>query len=469
MRLLHYSDVENAHDDPDRIGRLAGLVDALRDEETLVCGTGDNVAPGVLPLVTRGEQSLAFFDGVAPTVSTFGNHDFDFGPDRARELVDRSPQEWVSANVYDDDGRFAGVDPWTIRRAAGRSVGFVGVTDPKTSAMNPEAADLEFTDPVAATEAAVADLRSRDVDRVVVLSHLGRGDERLAAACDVDVVLGGHVHSERIERVAETVLTRPGSGGECVLEVDLETDEVTRHPVADAPRDEAVVDRYRALLDDAGLDEVVGAVEEPIRRREREAFRGESRVGNFVADAYRWAAEREHEGSVPVVGLQNSGGIRTGPALEGEVTVFDMVSLVPFEEPVVVLELSGAALLDTFREAAVTTGFGESDWWHAHVSGARLVYDHVDDELLEAEVGGRPVDPTARYRLATSEFLTHTDEEFPTLTGADAALTLDTQYEVLAGYARTVGVAAECDGRIHRNGVEAATGASGATGEQPEL
>jgi 2',3'-cyclic-nucleotide 2'-phosphodiesterase (5'-nucleotidase family) len=91
VRLLHYSDIENAHDDPDRVARLAGLIDELRGEDAVVCGTGDNVAPGVLPLVTRGEQALDFFEVVDPDFSTFGNHDFDFGIDRTAELVARSP------------------------------------------------------------------------------------------------------------------------------------------------------------------------------------------------------------------------------------------------------------------------------------------------------------------------------------------------------------------------------------------
>ncbi|PSQ39708.1 bifunctional metallophosphatase/5'-nucleotidase, partial [Halobacteriales archaeon QS_9_68_42] len=292
----------------------------------------------------------------------------------------------------------------------------------------------------------------RGADHVVVLSHLGRADDRLAAACDVDVILGGHVHSERIERVAGTLLTRPGDGGRAVLEVDLERREVTRHAVEEAPLDATLADRYRTRLEEAGLGEVVANVEEPIARTEREAFRGESRVGNFVADAYRWAAERELGTDPPVVGLQNSGGIRTGPPLAGAVTVADLVSLVPFEEAVAVVELSGADLRSVLREAGDTTGFGEADWWHAHLSGARVVYDYAEEVVLEAQVRGETVDDS-RYRLAVSEFLLNTDAEFPTLTERDAVSRLDTQYEVLTDYARSVGIDPELEGRIVRRGL----------------
>jgi len=91
LRILHYSDVENAYDDPERVGRLAGTIDAHRDDRTVVVGTGDDTAPGVLALRTEGRQALDFFRAVAPDVETFGNHDFDFGTDSLREIVAESP------------------------------------------------------------------------------------------------------------------------------------------------------------------------------------------------------------------------------------------------------------------------------------------------------------------------------------------------------------------------------------------
>ena len=452
MRLLHYSDIENAHDDPDRIGRLAGTIEALRDDRTLVCGTGDNVAPGVLPLVSEGGIALEFFDAVSPAVETFGNHDFDFGPDRTEEIVQRSPQQWLSANVRRRGGPFANVDPWWIARVDDDSVGFFGLTDPATPPAGDGRDTIEFRDPIPAARDAIDALRDRDVDYVVALSHLGRQDDRLAATCDIDVVLGGHVHSERVERVAETVLTRPGSGAETLLEIDLPSRNVVRHEVSEGPLDSELAARYRKRLSETGLDSAVGRVSEPIGRTDAEAFRGESRVGNFVADAYRWAAERAVGSELPVVGLQNSGGIRTGPPLSGTVTAADLVGLVPFDEPLVVAELSGWELRSVFAEGADTPGFGESDWWHAHLSGAQLTYDHHDDRLHEATVGGDPVVDSATYRLAVSEFLLHTDVEFPTITERHAVDRLDTQYEILIEYADAVGIDPSLEGRIVRNG-----------------
>jgi 2',3'-cyclic-nucleotide 2'-phosphodiesterase (5'-nucleotidase family) len=460
LRLLHYSDVENAYDDPERVGRLAGTLLARGGPDALVCGTGDNTAPGVLALRTEGEQSLDLFGAVGPDVETFGNHDFDFGARRTLELVERSPQRWLSANVRPEGtppggepfGAGVGVRPWTVLEADGARVGLFGLTDPHTPDINPAADGLAFRDPVPAAEEAVAELRARDVDYLVALSHLGRGDEALAAAVDVDVVLGGHVHSESIERIDGTVLTRPGVNGEVVMEVSLPDGEVTRRAVADGPLYEPVAASLRDRMAAEGLTEVVARAPEPVERTERTCFRGESRIGNFVADAYRWAA-LEAGFAEPVVGLQNSGGIREGPPLSGAVTLGDLMSVIPFPERVAVLDVPGSVLRSAFAEAGRNVGFGESGWWHAHVSNARLEYDHGAGELVRASVDGRPVEGARRYRVATSEYLLHTEGEFPSLIPELRVGTLDVQYEVLAAYARAEGIAPRIEGRVVRHGL----------------
>jgi 2',3'-cyclic-nucleotide 2'-phosphodiesterase (5'-nucleotidase family) len=455
-RLLHYSDVENAYDDPDRIGRLAGLVRSLRDDDTLVLGTGDNTAPGVLSMVTEGRQALDFFAAVTPDADTFGNHDFDYGPDAITEIVRESPQTWVSANVAWADGerggerfaREAGVVPSTVVAADGATVGLTGVTEPKTGSMCPGATGLAFTDPVAAVRRESARLREQGVDAVVVLSHLGSGDDELARETDVDAILGGHVHSRRVECVADTLLARPGANARGLLEVDLDSalsvDAVTVHDPADAPLHESVADAMDARRADAGLDEVVGHVDEPITRDRAVKHTGECRIGNFIADAYRWAADAD-------VGLQNSGGIREGPPLAGDVTVADLVSVVPFDEPVTVAKLSGRELRQLCREADGEHVQAVADRWHAHVSNGLTI--RRDGSGVEAvHLDGVPLSTDDTYTVATTDYLFHTDHEFPVLDEQHRVERLSTQYEVLAAYARERGIDPAVEGRIRQAG-----------------
>ncbi|WP_327052337.1 bifunctional metallophosphatase/5'-nucleotidase [Halomicrococcus gelatinilyticus] len=444
LRILHYSDVENAYDDPDRIGRLAGALDGLDGEDALVVGTGDNTSPGVLALATEGRQALDFFDAVDPDVATFGNHDFDHGPAPTRAIVADSPQTWVTANVRADGERFAAAETrrTAVVRADGTSVGFTGVTTPRTTSLTPEATGLTFADPVTAATDAVADLRERGVDHVVVLSHLGRGDDDLARAVDADVVLGGHVPTGRIDRVDGTLVTRPGDGGEAVVEVDLGVGTATRHETATAPRDDAVARALDERMAAAGLDEVVARVDDPLVRTEATLFGGESRVGNFVADAYRWATGAD-------VALQNSGGIRSGDPVEGTVTVADLVSLLPFEEPVAVAELSGTELRRAFEQAVdPSLGFAEEGWFHAHVSGAELAWNPETGDVDTLRVDGDPLDPAATYTLATSDYVLHTDDEFPAIEESQRVSTGRVQYETLVEYARETGIDPSVEDRI---------------------
>jgi 2',3'-cyclic-nucleotide 2'-phosphodiesterase (5'-nucleotidase family) len=444
-RLLHYSDVENAYDDPERIGRLAGVLRELDGEDALIAGTGDDTSPGVLALATEGRQALSFFEAVDTDVETFGNHDFDYGPAATRDVVADSPQTWVSANVRKNGDLFGadeGVVPWTVLEVDGDRVGFFGVTDPTTASINPEAGGLEFTDPMAAAERAVDALRIEGVDYVVALSHLGKDDDELARRVDVDAVLGGHVHDERVATVGGTVLTRPGVNGRVVMEVSLPDGEVTRHGVAGGPLDADVADALRANERDAGLDEVVATVEDPVARDRDAAFGGESRLGNWVTDAYRWATGAD-------VGLQNAGGIREGDPIAGEVTAADIVGLVPFEEPIDVAELTGAELLDVLAEGAGDHVAFEADGeWHAHVSGAEVVFDRDAGEVVAARVDGEPVDPGATYALATSSYLLYTDHEFPSLTEDHRVESGDLQYDVLVDYASEHGIEPSLEGRV---------------------
>ena len=460
VRLVHYSDIENVFDAPERAARLAGRIRALDGPDAAVVATGDTTAPGVLSLVAGGRQILEFYAATDTALDTFGNHEFDYGPDALRGTVADAPAEFVSANVRDEDGepfgRAEGVVPWTTREVDGATVGFVGVTDPATDSLNPMAAPLSFDDPVAAAREALADLDRTvgNVDHRVVLSHLGSGDDELARALDVDAVLGGHVHSPRNEYVDGTLLVRPGVNGEVVVEVELDARPVATLHERDGT--EPLGDLQSALearMREADLDEVVGQVTDPIPRTGEVVHGGECRVGNFVADAFRWAHDAD-------VGLSNAGGLRQGDPWTDDVTKADLISLIPFEEPVVLVSLTGEALRSVLREmAAPDVDFGEDDWWHGHVSNARVVWDADREALVEASVGGEPIDPETTYTVATSEYLLHSDHEFPTLEQRHRIGEADIQYEVLAAYAREHGIDPSIEGRIEiRNRAAAADG-----------
>ena len=231
-RILHYSDLETALDDPEQAAALAGTVAARRDDRTVVVGSGDNTAPGALSLATEGRAALDVFRALAPDADTFGNHDFDFGPATARDLAAAAPQPWLCANAAQDGERFAAdaTRPSTLVDAGGTPVGIVGVAHPKTDEINPAADPVEFSDPVPVVREEAATLRDAGAEHVVVVSHCGRGDARIARGTDVNAVLGGHVHDVHTDVIDGTAVVRPGRAGTHVSEVALGgTPSVTIH------------------------------------------------------------------------------------------------------------------------------------------------------------------------------------------------------------------------------------------------
>jgi 2',3'-cyclic-nucleotide 2'-phosphodiesterase (5'-nucleotidase family) len=445
MRLLHYSDLENVYDRPERAGRLAACIDAERDDETVVVGTGDDVGPGVLPMVEEGAQAVDLFRALDADVETFGNHDFDYGLDAVRRVVRESPQTWVSANVCEDGDPFAadaGVVPTTVVERSGRRVGFVGVSDPDSSI--PES--LTVTDPASAVRERAADLRAEGVEWVVALAHVH--DERLtdlAGAADLDVILAGHVHGEQCERVDGTLVVRPGANGRVVREVELGKEtRTTRRAVERYPCRGRVADRLRTRMAENGLSEVLDHVSDPIERDRRACFAGERRVSNFLADAYRWAGDAD-------VGYYDTGMLRSGPPLSGAVTVADVMGLAPFAADLCVASVSGEALRK-LAEATVVADeraariSGEEAWW-GQFSGMAVVWDRAAGAVREVRVGGDTLDPDAEYAVATTEYIVATDE-FPGVTRADVTEVVGVQYDALVEYARKYGVEAPMDGRI---------------------
>jgi 2',3'-cyclic-nucleotide 2'-phosphodiesterase (5'-nucleotidase family) len=446
LRVLHYSDLETALDDPVRSAALAGTIDALADAETVVVGSGDNTAPGALSLATEGRAAMAFFEAVDPDADTFGNHDFDFGPETARELAGTAPQSWLCANAEHDGGRFAAVEtePRTLVDTGAETVGIVGVAHPRTAEINPAASAVTFTDPVPAVREHATRLRDDGADYVVVVSHCGRGDERLARETDVDAIFGGHIHDVHSESIDGTVTVRPGRAGRYISEVTLgATPTAHIHEIQDEILDAALAETLRERLATHGLDEVVATVEGSIERTEEAATVAESRIGNFVADALRWRAEAD-------VALSPPGAIRSGDPLSGDVTVADLVGLTPYNDRLAV-ELSG----DRLRDAFVALPFGYHDDGYpdrhcSHVSGARIVWDDAAGELLNASVGGKSIDSDERYTVAAADYLVETDHVNDAFDERDVISRHGLARDALVDYAREVGISPKIEGRIER-------------------
>lgn len=449
VRLLHYSDIENATDNPERIGRLTNCLRERRDDATLVCGTGDTIAPSALSMETGGEHVLPFFEAVTPDYSVIGNHDLDNGLDELGTIIDRSPQTWLAANLHEGDDLFAddrGVRSTAITSVEGASgpeqIGLVGVTDPVTLDGHVHAEELTVTDPVAAVEAVVPALVG-DVDHVVVLSHAGHRDDEIARLDGVDLVLGGHDHERRNDVVDGTPVVHPGERGGLVSDTELagDTPTVTLRDVTEYPAAGDVTSRYRDLSSELGLAETVAYVEGTVYRRRADLY-PESAVGNFVADAFRWIAGAD-------VAICHPGMLRSGPPIEGDVSSGAVRAISPFGNEIHSTTLDGEDLLALFERLGDPDSAHVSNEVFAHVSGARLSWRRTEEglSLVDATVDGEAPTPERTYTVAAPS-IEFGGSIWPDLAWDDIERDHGHQHDALVGYARERGIDAGGDGRL---------------------
>ena len=151
---------------------------------------------------------------------------------------------------------------------------------------------------------------------------------------------------------------------------------------------EAFIEPYKAKVNEQ-MSPVVGRT-----ARFMASYRPESELSNLLTDILVWAGARF--GEKPDFAVYNMGGIRAALP-EGDVTVGDVLDTAPFENKIMFLTLTGAEVKELFAQIAARGGEG--------VSGGVRLRITKDGQLAGAEVGGRPVDEKASYRIATLDYL----------------------------------------------------------------
>jgi 5'-nucleotidase len=398
------------------LARLGTLVKRARaaNPNTVFAHAGDVISPSPMSTVLRGEQMIAALNALGVDVATFGNHEFDFGPEILRRRVRESRFAWLSANVVDraTAAPFGGAARDRLLTVGGMRLGFFGLTTADAATTSNGGPGIEFLEPEAAGRAAVVALRRNGAQLVVAVTHQHmRADRALAAGADVDVILGGHEHEPLVAEEGKALITKAGSDARYLVQVDLwlkpdgtlvERSWAFHEVSARVPEDPevaAVVRRYAERLD-RELDTVVGRTAVPLEARRRALRTQETNLGNFVADAMRARLDAD-------VALVNGGGIRTDRVLPaGPVTKRDVHGLLPFTNAVMKLSVSGTRLREALEQGLAR--LEREGGGYLQVSGLRMTYDParpVGQRVLTLEVDGAPVDPARIYTVAVVDYV----------------------------------------------------------------
>jgi len=165
---------------------------------------------------------------------------------------------------------------------------------------------------------------------------------------------------------------------------------------------EAYAPRVRAL------SEVIGKLKGDLMK----GGIGAGSMGNFIADAIRDRAQVKL-GKPVLLAITNSGGLRKNAILEGDLKVSDIFEVLPFENALVSLDLTGEQLL---RFMAIVLSNRDAQ------SGARIVFrlnDQKVNELVSVKlrINGdeKEIDPKATYTIVTIDYLVKRGGEYSLL------------------------------------------------------
>jgi 5'-nucleotidase / UDP-sugar diphosphatase len=379
------------------IARLATAIRARRNVReaqgpVLILDAGDysmGTAFGAAIRETGAELQLLSRMGYDAT--TFGNHDFDLGPDGLAQSIDVAVKAGRIPALVASNTDFSGNDPGlvglqrlgkagVIRRhividRGGVRFGIFGLMGKESIFYTSGAGAITFPDAIETAREMVALLRETEkVDVVICLSHGGLDkspdgtftdgeDVRLAKAVPgIDVVIGGHTHTALTTAIivnGRTPVVQTGKYGqnlgEIVISVDGGTqtvDSYALHPIDDTLAGDATIaaeiDRFKATVDEVVFASRGYRVDQPLAVVARDLpntftdIAASTPLANIVTDAFRKATKAD-------IGFNANGTMRAGltRGKSGVQTVYDVFAVAPL----------GAGVVDSTAGSTLVTGY----------------------------------------------------------------------------------------------------------------
>jgi 2',3'-cyclic-nucleotide 2'-phosphodiesterase (5'-nucleotidase family) len=453
---------------------LAACVQQLRSENpegTVLVDGGDWFQGTMVSNLQFGRPVVEQMNLLGYAAAAIGNHDFDWTVDTLAARASEMHFAALGANcIVRKTGRlpaYARADTVVARR--GVRVGILGLCYRETPTVTlPENVKmLRFADDSATAARIIPELRrQRHAQIVVAVGHIPAETDSTQRAVSgdlprlahgvrgADAWLGGHSHNQIVDEIAGVPVLISGAHGEVVGVVDLTfdplSDRVIEHRArlvpayGDAnPPDSAWTARVAAW--NAGVAPVAA---EPLGRNAHRLTRaGDSTVGYLVTDAMRFASHAD-------VALTNGGGLRADLP-EGTVTRGAIYEVMPFDNTIVTLEMTGDELRRVLEEGLKA----------GHVlqpSGIKLTYDPGKPEMQRIVsltlADGSPLADANRYKIAINNFIATGGDgftsfaKFPSLT--DTHLPLRDAMEALVKEKSANGGALDYspEGRVTRVG-----------------
>ena len=362
-------------------------------KDVLLVDAGDHVQGTAYGSMDEGASIIKLMNAAGYDAATPGNHEFDYGMDRAKAIMKEADFPYLSCNWVDLRTGLRVLPSVKVFVRGGRRIAFVGVTTPETFTKSTPAyfmdkAQRKYIYDIQGGEDGkkLYDAVQKAIDKaklladvVIGLGHLGvdpssspwTSEEVIAHTSGFDAFIDGHSHTVMENKQVQdasgkaVTLTQTGSYfanvGEMTIAADgtITTKLIPTHEGMDAGIAAMQSSWVNTVDDMLGEKIAVGDsdfyVSDPAigKRRIRSA---ETNLGDFVADGI-YAYFNEVEKLHCDVAIMNGGGIRADvPA--GDWTFKTCKQVSPFGNVACLMSVTGKQIQDALEFAARFAGEG---------------------------------------------------------------------------------------------------------------
>ena len=469
-------------------------------KDVLLVDAGDHVQGTAYGSMDEGASIIKLMNAAGYDVATPGNHEFDYGMDRAKAIMKEADFPYLSCNWVDLRTTLRVLPSVKVFVRGGRRIAFVGVTTPETFTKSTPAyfmdkAQRKYIYDIQGGEDGkkLYDAVQKAIDKaklladvVIGLGHLGvdpssspwTSEEVIAHTSGFDAFIDGHSHTVMENKQVQdasgkaVTLTQTGSYfanvGEMTIAADgtITTKLIPTHEGMDAGIAAMQTSWVNTVDDMLGEKIAVGDsdfyVSDPAtgKRRIRSA---ETNLGDFVADGI-YTYFNEVEKLHCDVAIMNGGGIRADvPA--GDWTFKTCKQVSPFGNVACLMSVTGKQIQDALEFAARFAGEdGKENGGFLQVAGATYeihtdIPNTVQTDEKNVWIGSAtgtprvqnvkiydktsgsylPLDPGATYALAGMNYtLRNLGDGFAMFDGAELIKDyVSEDYLVMSTYAMT--------------------------------
>ena len=433
--ILYTNDVHTYIDKTLSYDNIADMKTTLAAENAgvLLVDAGDHIQGTAFGSMDKGETIIKLMNAAGYDLATLGNHEFDYGMERALELVGKAEFPYVSANFYHEKDGVKGetvLDAYQVFEIGGKKIALIGITTPESFTKSTPAyfQDEEGnyiygiaggTDGAAlyADVQAAIDAASAEADYVIALGHCGddpaskpwTSEEVIANTTGLDAFIDGHSHStvpgkEVTDKGGNAVLlTQTGEYFGAIGKMTISASGITTELVTEWTGSNADVAAIKtAWTEEVNtlLGEVIGSTELTLDNYDAEGNRMvrkyETNTGDFCADALYWLFD-SMDMDVDVA-IMNGGGVRN-KAVTGEISYLTCKNIHTFGNVACLQTVTGQQIIDALEWGARQSPLAEVGGF-LQVSGITYKVDSNTETTVQMDdkgvwTGG----PTGEYRV----------------------------------------------------------------------